>query len=261
MKENLTLSSFKYFAWSALFGAILLAGGYTIYKLANPTVMKGVPDTYGQDPKPPSNIAAFKPKFFTVIYLKFRDQGESGSLFIAKHAYFKTAGDLDKLECAITYLRTDGSSINDCGLFKKNGIRYNFDQLDFGAPQRIYAFIDNQDVQFRENIPISFTPFGPFDDPYSGGPRTRNENKSFDNAKVQKLGDSQSVGLYVENHFKDIDGNPMKLGSRKTKYSINFNVVVCRKTGVTCNFHNPKEVIPIAIDPDTGNGWGNEPHD
>jgi hypothetical protein len=137
----------------------------------------------------------------------------------------------------------------------------NFERFGFGGQQRLYVFVDNPNVQFNETMPVSFTPFGAFDVPSKKGSETRHKNWSFYNAKVGSLGAS-GRGLIMHNYYRGKDGGLISKtdpDANSASYSINFNLLVCRDGRTTCDFSDEKQVIPIAIDPDTGNGWGSKP--
>ncbi len=236
-----------------------------------------------------NKLKDFNPKFFAVIYLKFKKSSKGE--FIARHAYFhinsniKTdkAGDntkgksppvaLDNLKCAVKFLKKNKPDREMCGVFtpkkgsKYKSIRYGFEGLKFGSKQKIYIVIDNANIKFNDDTPLSFTPFGAFDDPYNLHPCIPNNscdvnsgvkapNLSFFNARPSNIDGIQ--GLYVENYFYNWDGKPMTENDKDVDYSINFNLFICKDKVINCTFQRD-EVIPIIIDPDTGNGWGNNP--
>lgn len=249
-------SNLKNFSGAALLGAAILTGGMVLY--SNIFEAKGIPAEWGKDPK--LSKSGFTPKFYVVVYLKFDGAG----ILNVRHAYFPvdTSNALDDVQCAVEYLRSNGSNPNECRVYSDDQnpkIRYHFDKMEFGSQQRMYVFVDNNTISFNKNTPVSFTPYGAFDSPFDGGPTTRDKNATFFNAEVKKLGNSTLSGLYVENHFKDYKGNSMSSSSRKTRYSININLLACRPNIAKCDFDKPGDVIPLVIDPDTGNGWGSKP--
>lgn len=248
----------------------------------------GVWGPYGCDPQgsvgecleaePGEKLPSFKPKYVAVVYMKFNQKAAG---FTARHAYFKYDNDAsnnqNNLLCAIDRLRKNGRG-NACRFYKPVSggpqvyVRDNFENFNFGSQQEIYVIIDNENIQFNEKIPMNFTPYGAYDYPYPTTP-TKHDNKSIFDAKVIKIKEKRKItqALYYKNYFLDDDGTLINSKNRKyTEYSINFNLLVCKnklqqqqqqqqQQGANCAFDDPSQVIPIAIDPDTGNGWGNEP--
>ena len=219
---------------------------------------------YGDNPASAGPEKTFAPNFFTVIYTKF---GDGGSPLTARQAYFNVSDGQDDVQCAIEYLRSDGRAEKDCGLFTPTpesglpAIRRDFDDFLFGSRQRVYVFVDNENIAFNAKNPLTFQPFGAFDNPFDAKSPTRDANRTFYSAAVGPLGNSKSEGLYLENFFRNADGEPFKDGDKATNYYLTFNLLFCRGGKPSCDFTDPKQVIPVLIDPDTGNGQGQEPYD
>ena len=77
-------------------------------------------------------------------------------------------------------------------------------------------------------------------------------NNSFLNAKLfQTLSDQLENRklLVIENWYTDLNGNPIT-GNPKLRYSMNINLLIATDND---------KWIPLIIDPDTGNGMGNNP--
>ncbi|WP_298468078.1 hypothetical protein [uncultured Erythrobacter sp.] len=226
---------------------------------------EGVPDTQGRDPNLCSN-GKFAPKYFHVIYMKFGDPVSVAKLN-ARHAYFPASKskDDDDVVCAIEFLRRNGGE--DCGAIEHprlGKIRSHFDEIYYGSQQRVYVFVDNTDIAFNPTTPMVFTDWGAHDDQFRmPRPIKRHPNLSFGGAELGGLGNSSHEGLYYENYFKDEDGNDMASSNKgETSYSINFNLLMCEEPdpiNKTCDIADPKKVIPIAVDPDSGNGRPRRP--
>jgi hypothetical protein len=233
-----------------------------------------MPD-YGDSPLDPRpNSSVFSPQYFLVVYLKFE-----GDHMIARHAYF--AGkqpNQSTLDSAINKLRLNSPGTPGDGLPQPTGgvIRQNFEDFDFGKQIEIYSVVDNARATFNAINPITFTPYGAHDVPK--GPATRDKNKSFYGANTTRLTADGKKILYLENVFRDKNGadiqddssNPVGNGGSAStlkiarpplasKYSMNFNLLMCKQTATPCDFASPAHLIPLVIDPDTGNGKGLPP--
>jgi len=263
MAEQYSGKAFKHFGLSAIVGAVIAGAAIYVYDWID-IGPKGVPAAYGDDPRtgPPITPApVFSPTFSKVVYLKFDKKNGAPSLDV-KHAYFKRAQLSDReIKCALKDIKT-GS--NNCRLVvyeNSPGNRFipdNFDNFNAAQQQRVYVVINGSpSIGFYKKNPISFTPFGAFDDPWGTAPYTKNENHSFYNADVRDFDNGKDNLLYYENYFSDENG-PLPEGSKK-EYSLNFNIRMCGKESASCDLQNPNLAVPMVIDPDTGNGWGNEP--
>lgn len=252
----------------------LAAGGLVGCEQSAPPKLKmtGVPGLHGDHPGlgapplPDGSEVEFTPEYYAVVYLQF----DNGARLTARHAYFPvTEGAADKVvTCALGYLRsfdTSPASKPDCEPFtdpkRPNPVSENFDDFAFGSQQRLYVFVDNTNVQFNRTTPVSFTPFGAFDDPGALGAKTRDLNYSFYNAKFGDFGQYKQV-MIIDNYYRGVDGKPISdidPYANSASYSISFNLVTCRNAALQCDPAEPKQVIPIVIDPDTANGKGNKP--
>jgi hypothetical protein len=227
---------------------------------------------YGEHPKNPRPTATdrpqvdFRPKYYAVVYLQF----DNGARLTARHAYFPVVqGKPDNVVCGLGYLRSFDTSPDpkpDCEPFtdaanRPKAVAENFDDFTFGSQQRLYVFVDNTNVKFNGIMPVSFTPFGAFDEPDVPGTEPKDPNLSFYNAKLGDFGPYRGV-LTLDNYYRgegdeDILDTPPYTYS--AEYSINFNLVTCRNSVAQCDASDPKQVIPLVIDPDTGNGKGSHP--
>ncbi len=246
-------------AAALLLGAVVGAGLYAA-TLSEKDV-RGLPALWGDDPKMAGNASTFKPTHFAVLYMQFQ-RDASKPLFKARHAYFTIdSNGSDKVGCAIDLLKAYNGTLppgNPCGL-ASNRIREDFDEFNFGKQMRVYAFVDNTNIAFNENTPISFTPFGAFDTPASGPNGTKKKNKSFYDARTGLLPEAGTrKGLMFNNFLKNGSGGNLNAGDR-VFHSINFNLLLCKGAGATCDFSNINAVIPTVIDPDGGNMGGGSP--
>jgi hypothetical protein len=244
---------------------------------AEMAAIPGVPDLYGDSPDMKgadverARGMKFEPEYYAVAYLQFQQNGG----LIAKHAYFPGVGTTAKVECAIEFLISEPKEgdwdplcrpyLNPEGRIDSKPpkptagpIVKNFQGFGFGSQQTLYVFVDNPNVQFNELTPVSFTPYGAFDAPGKAGSIRRHKNYSFYDARVDLLGSGRR-GLIMNNYNRGPDGGDITSDANSATYSINFNLLVCRDRRATCTFTDPEQVIPLAIDPDTGNGWGSKP--
>lgn len=223
---------------------------------------KGVPDNHGDDPKLAApDPASFKPRMFNVIYMKFGESKGDPKL-TARHAFFRADGTNDDFGCAIEYLKKNDTTGDGCGILvdpDHGRIQTNFENLEYHEPARVYVFVDNTDVAFNPVTPLIFTSWGAFQDQYaSPRPTPKDANKSFYGLKDDLTYDSRTV-LYFENHWRNGSGNIITR-KNEANYSLNFNLLACKEAdrAGTCAF-TEGNVIPIVVDPDTGNGSGRPP--
>lgn len=235
-------------------------------------VFAGLPPLYGDSPEKKGVDLGlnFNPTYYSVVYLKF--QPNAG--LTAKHAYFLISGGTDNVDCAIEYLISEREDVRCQPYPKPEGyvgpnapppkntgpIVRNLDGFAFGSQQRIYIFVDNTNVQFSENTPVSFTPYGANDDVDKMVGVTRHDNWSFYDATFISLASGRHV-LTMNNYCRGKDKKeiPAWPNANSAHYAVNFNLRMCRDGIGACDFTNPDHVIPLVIDPDTGNGWGSRP--
>lgn len=234
----------------------LIAGGIVYLAVQG---SKGLPARYGDIPgnDNPANGGVFNPQHYAVVYMKFGSKKDDPELptLTARHAYFSGDGSKALVDCAITVLR-DPTATPPPNCQPVGQIREGLQSVEFGKPLRIFAFVDNTNVQFNERNPVSFAPFGAFETPDDNpSSYTRQPNESFYNADVTLIG-TTAKGLYIENHFQGSGHSP--IGNTPLKYAMNFNLLFCASIA-SCDFDDKSQVIPIAIDPDTGNGLGYPP--
>lgn len=240
----------------------LVFAGFSVAKLM------GTPSMYGDDPmSPPGGNQQFAPKIFTVVYMKM----VQGTLQ-AQHGYFNYSGtgNPDVLG-VVDRFRTNTWAGGTAPLPIDGKIRNAFEDFGFRQQSKIYIVFDTAGVSIVNQRPLYFTEYGA-NDPLL---MTKlDKNKSFYNAKSVSFGDPNIQAIYVENWFRDVGGKPIPndptigvgnsgqdstakvaaAGNRPriTKYSINFSYRIPSS-------NNPTVSIPIAIDPDTGNGYDEPP--
>lgn len=152
--------------------------------------------------------------------------------------------------------RTDGRKLPTHKLHNKN--------FHFSMPARIYVVLHNDGLEFNNVWPILFTRFGSksLDQAEQDMWVEMAKNKSFYNAGVGKVDGVNPYYrdriLYVENHYRDVNGCSMKPGEKDSlpeknpEYSMNLNLKL-RIAGAE------GYMLPIVFDPDTGNGSGAPP--
>ncbi len=225
---------------------------------------RGLSGPWGDHPSKTMALPADFAKHYAVVYLKFQQTASGLPELVVKHAYFnKISGQADDIDCAIKLLAGETSP----GNCKADGnIRENFEGFNFGKRMHIYAHIANSNVQFNHKTPMLLTPYGSHDPiPHTGlSGREKDKNKSFYNARLENISQNdQRKILKVDNFLRDKNGQDINNPTNNNKladYSINFNIVMCKKGTASCNLEDPKAVIPMVIDPDGGNmGGGNPP--
>jgi hypothetical protein len=126
----------------------------------------------------------------------------------------------------------------------------DFSKFGFKSQHELFVFFESPNVQFADTL-VVFTKVDPNhpDIPY-------HQNFSFVNATEVTKGDmgnlySRGRMFRMRNYVQDEDGHPID-ASKKEK----------RRYGMNIHFKIPganNDLVPIVIDPDTGNGAGNEP--
>jgi hypothetical protein len=224
----------------------------------------GFPETYGDDPHEP-RTEPFPVEFIGVVYI---GAGKGWELTV-NHAAFRVEtsdNDAQRLAKAIKVLEARGGN----GRFKdlkddlaphprKNKNPSMPDVLDsdnfdkyfgFKSKNELFIFIDG-DVELTDNALISFTP-------YNHERGKRDPNYAFYGARkidATKLGKLKGRMISVRNYMTLKGGEPISEAAHNEKdrsqtYSMNIHFTVPGSGTMR---------VPIVIDPDTGNGQGNEP--
>jgi hypothetical protein len=222
----------------------------------------GYPENYGKNPNfPKEGNSNFSARYIGVIDIR----AAGGWKLDINHAAFdckEGATDATRLDKAIKALsgkRMPGKSRfkelkNELTPFNRklaNGDNYdsaNFDKLlGFKSPNELFIFIEG-DVELTQQAYLSFSPLG-------ADLKPRDQNYAFfdareiDTAKLQGLkGRMISVRNYMTDKDDKLIGKDQPTPSQN--YAMNIHFTVPGKGGTR---------IPMIIDPDTGNGAGNEP--
>jgi len=227
---------------------------------------KGLPQLYGDDPK--MGQVSGNVRFYKVLYLKFGSTATGEPNLTIRHASFDTSQQADNLAGAIAVLRRGSAQAGEPT--PKGRIFTDFDGFKFRSPQRVYIVIDNKNVGFQNETPISFTPYGANEavakPDHSAAAYSRDPNYSFYNLKpvAVTVGTESLRVISFENLFRDRQGtnipeNPHGNSVEKSVYSLNINLNICKFTMPNCNLNDRNQVVPMVIDPDTGNGLGAPP--
>lgn len=136
------------------------------------------------------------------------------------------------------YQRPDGSYDRD-----------DFIDLGFNSQHEIFVYYDSADVTLDDRLLISFGATLSNGDPAAG-------NDSFFVARVDDArldGPLKGKLIRIENYNTIFDGTaftrrPADDAGKAAKYSLNYHVTL-----------PGRQPLPIVIDPDTGNGMGNNP--
>lgn len=244
----------------------------------------GPPFPHGDNPTFHHVPVPFAPQYYAVVYLKL-----DNARLIARHAYFAGTSPNDKdLTCAINGLHDEKfatgseckpieykkpSDLNDITSKSCPNIGEIFKDFDcflFGNQSEIFVYIDDDQIDFYGKVPISFT-HAPADADFGADitPTLQNSaniqdfNKSFYGAVVKTRninGKGRSV-LSLKNYFVDRNYQPITKKEQNQKYSINFNLRICRYNS-TCSaldLQDLAKTIPMIIDPGSGNGLGYPP--
>lgn len=222
----------------------------------------GYPENYGKNPNfPKEGNAIFSARYIGVIDIR---PGGGWKLDI-NHAAFdcgEGADDVKRLDKAVKALngkRKNGKSRfkdldGDLQPFNRklptsdNYDSANFDKLlGFKSPNELFIFIEG-DVELTQQAYLSFSPLG-------ADLKPRDQNYAFfdareiDTAKFPTLkGRMISVRNYMTDKDDKLIGKDQPTPSQS--YAMNIHFTVPGKGGIR---------IPMIIDPDTGNGAGNEP--
>lgn len=214
---------------------------------------------------------------FAMVFLQLDANGK----LQVRHAYFETKEtSLEGVNAEVHKILTRRLPKNDWtsptdpelgpapipGEGTTNGIVNDFRNFYFGAPMRVYVYSALPSMQFDANWPVVFSKYGGSDwaNPDGSKWKKRDKNNTFYNAQLLALPASDGMPaidkgqlIYVENHFKDRSGQPIKPPKPAPKpaikvndLSVNFNMLWESAAGGR---------IPVIIDPDTGNGMGSPP--
>jgi hypothetical protein len=238
--------------------------------LSAPLAILGNGAEYGDDAianHPTIPASQFRPTHHVVVYLEF---GNGGQL-IARHAYFPGFATPAGVKCAIDFLRrydpathAEPEATDVCQLYKypignTKPVAVGFDDFTFASQGQIVIYVENKNYTFNEVAPITFTGFGAFDRRRSAGLEEKDPNRSFYNTRILPDIEGYKV-LVIDNYYLGVRGRPIGPAptyNNKTQYSMNINLITCRVAG--CTLTDTTQVIPITVDPDTGNGWGYGP--
>jgi hypothetical protein len=187
---------------------------------------------------------AFAPRYLCLAYMKFGSAG-----ILARHAYFPMPANPPALA------GFEFSSVAAGGRWATTPIRseVNFENFTFGSQQLIVFHID------PGGAPVRFDPdnFVQFAEWIGQGPKTpatrKARNNSFLNPEIRSW--SGIDVLTLENWFVDDSGQPIA-PPLEFSYAMNVHLRMrCRLAGAD----DTAPELPLVLDPDTGNGAGNEP--
>ena len=191
----------------------------------------------------------FTPLHLCLVYLRL----DAGSL-TAEHAYYKIAASKGDpagfARSTLSKFKSDGWPV---GVIRSSK---DFEEFKFGSQQILYFYIDNgPNVVFDPNYLITFTKYGAKEGrpkwdnnknpPVETKPKQMDPNNAFFNC-AEVLPNM----LTLENWFTTKNGKKFQDGDKPEEYSMNIHLKIKTPSG---------KFIPLVIDPDTGNGAGNEP--
>lgn len=212
---------------------------------------------FGDDPKksggskPPATIG-WRPLHFCVVYINL-----DGSQLLVRHAYYPTnlTEDLQDRDnpfkkadalAALTQMATNGTWPGN-PLFPEE----NFNNFWFGTQQEIYVLIDGKLAEIDAENLIVFS--GNKTKPQN--PEQPMKNDTFYNAQIISEKVNGKNVMFFQNWFVEDRNGTIKKGPKPWKhdqrpakiYAMNIHMLL------------GDSKIPGVIDPDTGNGSGNEP--
>lgn len=218
----------------------------------------GVPDN---DDNPPVVAGSFSPQHTAITYVDINADGKMrvATAHFAKGGEFADTDDdwknyvsnvVDQLRRILDTvpLPTETDAANQMGAIR---FRFNFRNLTFKSKHHVFVALGSP-LEFNIHHPFSFIRDVFLED---GATSRRNDkNKSFVNSRhLDGFIPNLSVA-YMQNCYRKARGLSVvdiEVGDA-LQYTMNINVMIPVITGVG-NF------IPIAIDPDTGNGMGPNP--
>ncbi|MEA3060802.1 MAG: hypothetical protein QOJ94_583 [Sphingomonadales bacterium] len=181
----------------------------------------------------------FMPRYVCLVYTSFVPTG-----LVAKHAYFSMPANLQ------AFATTEFSAVSSSGNWASAPIRQdvNFENFTFGSQQLIVFHVDPGGTPVRFD-PANLVQFAEFS--AQGAPRAR--NNSFLNAELRSWPGKEV--LVLENWFVDDNGQPI---APPLEFLHTMNVHLLMRCALAGADDRPHE-LPVILDPDTGNGTGNEP--
>ncbi len=249
----------------------------------------------GQDGKP----MPFKPAGICLVYIRFekpkKSNGEDGNpdagFLTVRHAYWPMEAGWNEADSSSEELKKVSALIAEARTMKKEQWKqttspkekrreFDFEKFGFKAQRRIYLFVDNSDITFdkrtlfsdsngdtkiKANL-IRFTKY------LSGDRRATNTNPAylryeaadpnyaFWNTRTKNIDGGTDNLLVVDNYQTKLDQNnppnlvPIDSGKDTLWYSMNIHLLA-KSLDQSGNIMQ----VPIIIDPDTGNGAGNDP--
>ncbi len=216
--------------------------------------------TIEEKPDPLHTGIGFNPGWLCLVYLKWTGTSDDLGLVI-RHVYVKASNGADEpksraqAEEAFVIIKgiSDADWLTPDSRFKRKEV--GFTKFGFDSQQRIYMFIDNDNVQFNDKFNfknlVRFSKLGPNEqsEPTS---YTREPNNSFFSVFTKEASTvdlKKRKLLHIANWNVDENGKEIKKSNPKT-YSMNVHLVMKSGSGVSAI------EIPMILDPDTGNGSG-----
>lgn len=237
--------------------------------LDTPYEFRGEFPTYGANPNhtptyraPIPETVPFKPKHIAIIQIR----SPKAWLLDINHAHFsvdENYTDQQRLERAISLIGKKGaskkfrdiSSLSDKPFVKQkppsigDSADYsNFAKLGFGSQHELFVYFEATNIAFKSGHLFTFAP-----KTHRGADAA--ENYAFFDAEVvpySSMGNLKNKGrmLRLKNYYTDDTGVLIPEKAEEITYAMNIHVEMKIDEG---------DFVPMIIDPDTGNGSGNEP--
>lgn len=223
-------------------------------------------------PDPLSVGIVFQPEYFSAIYLKFEKFGSRVKM-IARHGYAEISPSWtpDEIQAAAETELAEAKSSNSGNWRRKNEKakrewrrEENLEDFDFDSQNLIFILLDHHEDEFRfddrkdtlskkqANL-VRFSHYAGQADSTDIDYTEVEPNNAFMNARLIDVIDTGTFDgqklLCIENWYTDEFGKTVT-GKPRLRYSMNLHLLATTEGGA---------VLPLIIDPDTGNGMGNNP--
>lgn len=229
--------------------------------LTAPHRAMGIPSLWGHRATDDAELipalkGKFRPKFLTIVYINF----PSAWNIEINHASWPISGldHGDRRQKAVNILarRLAGTRFKDMPAphlpYKRNDNSKkemeSFEKFGFSSQSEIFIFFANPDIGLNLHWPVTFTEFSDTGQP-------RDTNYSFFNAQVVPQDELNGLAgrmMRLRNYVVDEEYQDLKFGNPDNNIS--------RTYAMNIHFGMPgNESVPMVIDPETGNGTGNEP--
>ena len=219
-------------------------------------------DPHGAPEYDGGNPAPFRPAYITLVHIEL---AKDWKLFVNHASY--SAKDLPdtnsrmkkaieifeaKIPAGGARMKFSDPALRSHGPYQRKNSAFDVDDFSpfgFNSQHEIFIFLESPEITIKSGDLISFTPLDVNEAEMA-------ENYAFFNAETVDLTKTKLAKrgrmMRVENHFTDEKAQPLddKDPAKAKLYAMNIHF---RTRGYGSHY------MPIIIDPNTGNGAGNEP--